>query len=163
MAADRETPTLADYAVTALSPVLIMALVGSLTFFLIEVCYAGQYTGRLMWTLFFFVFATVLVSRIAIEMHKGLAAAYGLALAFATFLALVKFVDYPADSGLAAWGPAINLGLMAVIWWSANKLTWDCTFIDEQRESSDAGLLEATGFEQPLADDPAEEYGSGSN
>ena len=105
MAADRETPTLADYAVTALSPALIMALVGSLTFFLIEVCYAGQYTGRLMWTLFFFVFATVLVSRIAIEMHKGLAAAYGLALAFATFLALVKFVDYPADSGLAAWGP----------------------------------------------------------
>src|SRR5437899_1353450 len=109
MPADRETPTLADYAITALSPALIMALVGSLTFFLIEVCYAGQYTGRLMWTMFFFVFATVLISRIAIEMNKGLAAAYGLALALATFVALVRFVEYPAATGLAAWGGAVNL------------------------------------------------------
>src|SRR2546421_3950390 len=154
MPSDREAPTLADYAVTALSPALIMALVGSLTFFLIEVCYAGQYTGRLMWTLFFFVFATVLVSRIAIEMTKGLAAMYGLALAFATFLALVKFVD-TEGTGLAAWGPATNLGIMAVIWWSANKLTWDCTFIDENLDDSGKGLLEEVGLNSgPAAAEP---------
>src|SRR2546429_3668722 len=113
MPADREAPTLADYAVTALSPALIMALVGSLTFFLVEVCYAGQYTGRLLWTLFFFVFATVLVSRIAIEMEKGLATIYGVVLALVTFVALVKFVEYPADTGLAAWGGAVNFFPMA--------------------------------------------------
>ena len=41
--------------VTALSPVLVMLMVGSLVFFLVEVLYAGKYSGRLLYTLFFFV------------------------------------------------------------------------------------------------------------
>src|SRR5207248_7175005 len=57
--------TLADYVTIALSPALIMALVGSLIFFLLEVLYVGQYSGRMQWTLFFFVFGIVLVARIA--------------------------------------------------------------------------------------------------
>ena len=48
MAADREPPTLVDYVVTGISPVLIMLMVGSLVFFLVEVLYAGQYSGRLL-------------------------------------------------------------------------------------------------------------------
>jgi hypothetical protein len=37
--------TAADYMVIALSPALIMALVGSLCFFLIEVFYRGKMAG----------------------------------------------------------------------------------------------------------------------
>ena len=44
--------TLADYVIIALSPVLIMAMVGSLVFFLAEVFYTGQYSARLIYTLF---------------------------------------------------------------------------------------------------------------
>jgi hypothetical protein len=155
MAAERTPPTAADIMVTALSPALIMALVGSLVFFLVEVLYAGDYTGKLQWTFFFFVFGAVLVSRIAIQSDAAKAAAYGLALGGATFLALMRFVDIPSGHPLAGVAWLVNLGLIGVIWWSANKLTWDCTFIDEERESSDAGLLEAAGFERPVADDPA--------
>ena len=50
MAQDRQPPTAADYVITALSPALIMGLVGSLAFFLLEVGYQGQYTGRLAYT-----------------------------------------------------------------------------------------------------------------
>jgi hypothetical protein len=67
MAADRERPSLADYAVTAISPILIMLMVGSLVFFLVEVLYEGQYSGRLLYTMFFFVMGAVLVARIAIH------------------------------------------------------------------------------------------------
>ncbi len=61
MASERVEPTLADYVVIVLSPALIMGLVGSLAFFLLEVMYRGQYEARLSWTLFFFVFGAVLV------------------------------------------------------------------------------------------------------
>jgi hypothetical protein len=157
MAAERTPPTAADIMVAALSPALIMGLVGSLVFFLIEVLYAGQYGGKLNWTLFFFVFGAVLVARIAIRIDAARAALYGLALGAVTFLALVRFADIPAGHQLAGFAWLINLGLIGVIWWSANKLTWDCTHIDEDQESSDAGLLEATGFERPVADDPSGE------
>ena len=36
-----------------------------------------------------------------------------------------------------------------MIWWSANKLTWDCTLIDEQEEDSGEGLLETVGLDKP--------------
>src|SRR5437764_11891916 len=100
MAADREPPTLADYAVTAVSPVLIMLMVGSLVFFLVEVLYAGQYSGRLLYTMFFFVFAAVLVARIAIQYDAARATVYGVVLAVVVFLALMSYVEYPPGSVL---------------------------------------------------------------
>ena len=71
MAAEREPSTAADLLVTALSPALIMLMVGSLVFFLVEVLYAGQYSERLIYTLFFFVLAAVLIARISIEMDAA--------------------------------------------------------------------------------------------
>src|SRR5919201_3511626 len=100
MAKDREPPTFVDYVVTALSPALVMALVGSLAFFLLEVLYAGQYSGRLQWTLFFFVFGSVLVSRIAISIDTTRARLYGMALGGAVFLAMMQFMAF-APGGLA--------------------------------------------------------------
>src|SRR3954470_3796694 len=116
MAPQRERPTAADVIVAALSPILIMGLVGSLVFFLAEVFYAGKYSGRLQYTLFFFVFGAVLVSRIAIEADAGKAWMYGLALGAAVFLALQRFVEYPPDSPVRHFNWLVNLGLMGVIW-----------------------------------------------
>jgi len=141
-------PTFADYIVTALSPTLIMGLIGSLVFFLVEILYAGKYEGRLLWTFFFFVIGIVLVARIAIETDAARATMYGLGLSVVSWIALQAFIEFPNDSTMAKFSGVINLFLMGVIWWCAHKLTWNCTFIDEQRPVSGKGLLSAAGFEQ---------------
>jgi len=151
MAAEREPPTATDYIVTALSPVLVMLMVGSLVFFLVEVLYAGRYSGRLLYTLFFFVVGAVLIARIAIEIDSGRASMYGLFLGGATFLALVRFVEYPGGGWIKSYGWLVNLGLMLLIWWSAHKLTWDCTHIDERQKGAGRGLLSAAGLESGAA------------
>ncbi len=158
MAAERESPSVADYVVTAIGPVLIMLMVGSLVFFLVEVLYAGKYSDRLLYTFFFFVAAAVLVARISIQYDAGRAAIYGVALAVVTYLALLAYVEYP-KGWLNSWGWLVNLGLLALVWWSAHKLTWDCTHIDEKRESSGRGLLSAAGLD---ADDKEESEASAS-
>jgi hypothetical protein len=145
MANDRQPPSAADYVITALSPALIMGLVGSLAFFLLEIGYQGQYTGRLAYTLFFFVFGAVLVSRIAITLDASRAWLYGLALGGAVFLAMTKYMEYPPGSSLAVFGWAINLGIIGVVLWSANKLTWDCTYVDEKEEDAGRGLMTEVG------------------
>ena len=156
MAADRDPPTAADVVVTAASPVLVMLMVGSLVFFLVEVLYAGLYSDRLLYTFFFFVVGAVLVARIAIQLDAARATLYGLGLGGATFLALMAYVEYPAGTPFQSMRWLVNLGLMLLIWWSAHKLTWDCTHIDENRDSSGRGLLSAAG----LGDEPAEEEAS---
>jgi hypothetical protein len=139
--------TLGDYVTVGLSPALIMALVGSLIFFLLEVLYAGQYSGRLQWTLFFFVFGIVLIARISIEMGGGKALMYGLAMAASVYFTLLAYIEYPPGSALAAFGWLINGGLIALAWWCAHRLTWDCTFIDDDVDASGKGVLEAAGLE----------------
>src|ERR1035437_5468344 len=127
--------TLADYLVISISPVLIMLLVGSLSFFLIEVFFQGEAVGSVRWVMFWFVMAVVLVSRIGIEQGKGQAAIYGLALAAATWLYLMRI------------RPAYFLGmiLLGIVWWCAHKLTWDCTLIDDDEDASGGGLLQTAG------------------
>ena len=144
--ARKESPAIADYIVIALSPALIMAMVGSLVFFLIDVLYEGQYSGRLEYTMFFFVIGAVLVARIAIEVDSRRAALYGLFLGGAAWVALQMYLQYPPGNLLAPYSGAVNLILMLIVWWSANKLTWDCTHIDEKRKSSGRGLLTQVGF-----------------
>ncbi len=148
---EKHRPTLADWIVTAISPALIVGLVGSLVFFLVEILYAGKYESRLLWTLFFFVVGIVLVARISIEIDAGRAAVYGLVLAGVSWIALMAFIEYPNDSHMAPFAPFINLFLMGVVWWCAHKLTWDCTFIDEKREASGQGILAAAGLEKRVA------------
>src|SRR5579871_3339913 len=140
--------TLADYVTIALSPVLIMALVGSLIFFLLEVLYVGQYSGRMQWTLFFFVFGMVLIARISIEQGGGKATLYGLVMALVVWFALQAFMEYPAGSPMKALGGAINIGLIAIAWWCAHRLTWDCTYIDDRVDATGKGVLEAAGLEE---------------
>jgi hypothetical protein len=135
MYATKPKKTLADYLVIGISPALIMLLVGSLSFFLIEVFFRGEAVGSVRWVMFWFVMAVVLVSRIGIEQGKGQAAIYGLALAAATWLYLMRI------------HPAYFLGmiLLGIVWWCAHKLTWDCTLIDDDEDASGGGLLQTAG------------------
>jgi hypothetical protein len=148
MSTSRQPPTAADIIVTAISPVLIMGLVGSLVFFLAEVFYAGRYEGRLLYTLFFFVVGAVLVGRVAVAVDQTRAWAYGGVLALVTFIALRMWVEYPDDSAMAPFKDLINVVLIGVVWWSSNRLVRDCTFIDENRPGSGKGLLAAAGWEK---------------
>jgi hypothetical protein len=132
MNSPKPAKTLADYMVIGISPVLIMLLVGSLSFFLVQVFYRGEAVGSVRWVAFWFVMAVVLVSRIGIEQGAGHAAVYGLALAGATWIYLVQI------------HPAYLLGviLLGTVWWCAHKLTWDCTVIDDDADASGSGLLQ---------------------
>lgn len=137
--AKRREKTLADYVVIAISPALIMTLVGSLVFFLLELSYRGDFELRVRWILFWFVMGAVLVARIAIQEGRDRGNMFGGALVLVVGLAVVRFVD------------AINViatcwVLLAIIWWCAWKLTWDCTLIDEDEDASGEGLLEAAGL-----------------
>lgn len=140
MARKRHLQSTADYLAIAISPVLIMLLVGSLVFFLQEVTYGGQYQERVRWVLGWFVFATVLISRIGIEFGKAHAATYAGALALACMAFISKFLDE------YLLGTAF---LMGVTWWCVNRLTWDCTVIDDNDDASGAGLLQQSGMDNP--------------
>lgn len=143
--------TSADYLAIAISPALIMALVGSLVFFLIEVMYTGEWAARLDYAFALFVFATVLIARISIEMGAERASLFALALGVAMFLALIRFVQHPSP-----FSHLINLALMAVVWFCAHKLTWDCTLIDDDEDSSGEGLMQRIGVDGPGDGEAAE-------
>jgi len=150
----RLRPTLADYLAIAVSPVLVMLLVTSLLFFLLEVSYQGRYGERLHFIFAAFVFAAVLTARIAIEQGRERARLFAVPLGLVTYMALRRFVQYEGDLGAYAW--AINLILLGVVWWCVDKLTWDCTHVDESRDTSDAGLLQTAGLEVRTTVGPAQ-------
>lgn len=141
MARTRLEKTLADYVVIAISPALIMTLVGSLVFFLLTVIYRGQFESRMHWILFWFVFGAVLVARIAIQEGRDRARLYGVVLCGAVAFGVMRFVD---DAVLIAWC------LLAVVWWCSSKLTWDCTLIDDSEDASGSGLLQSAGLDQAV-------------
>jgi hypothetical protein len=129
---DKPQKTLADYLVVAISPMLIMLLVGSLTYFLIQVFYRGDAVHGIRWLMFWFVLAIVLVSRIGIEQGKGHARFFGAALAGATWLYLAHMLKTPL----------LGAVLLAITWWCAHLLTMDCTLIKEDEDASGEGVLQ---------------------
>ena len=135
----RPRKSFADYAAIAICPVLIMLLVGSFVFFLVEIGYGGTHSGKLGWTLFWFVLAMVLITRIAIEKGYDHAGIYAFGLAAATGLVVTQYVN----NFFGAWC------ILGLIWWATNKLTWDCTLIDEEVDASGEGLLQAAKLEVP--------------
>lgn len=147
MASPRPQKTLADYLAIAVTPVLIMLLVGSLVFFLHEALYSGSYNSRLRWILFWFVFGSVLIARIAMESGRAQAGFFTLGLGGAVALAIMKFV--PGN-------PLVPIAFLALIWWCTDKLTWDCTLIDDSEDASGEGLLQVAGVaEEPELRDAA--------
>src|ERR1035438_1216794 len=125
--------TLADYLTIAVSPVLVMVLVHSLCFFLVEVFYRGEAAGGVRWVLFWFVLAVVLIARIGIEQGDGHAMIYGLFLAVATWIYL------------STVQPNVIFGalLLGLVWFAAHKITCNCTLIDDDADASGQGLLQS--------------------
>ncbi|RMF93423.1 MAG: hypothetical protein D6741_13695, partial [Planctomycetota bacterium] len=147
---ERPRRTEIDWILTVLNLALVMLLVGSLAFFLLEVFYQGRYSGRLHWIVGLFVFAVVLTSEIAIESGKERASLFAVPLGLATLLALQQFVQF---SGIpAAYSIVVNAAVLAVTWWSAARLTFDCVVLDDEDVDREGkGLLEKTGEEKKTA------------
>jgi hypothetical protein len=82
--------------------------------------------------MFWFVFAIVLVSRIAIEKTPEQAALYGIALAASVWIYLVR--THP--------GYLLGIILLAIVWFCAHRLVLDCTLIDDDDDASGEGLLQ---------------------
>jgi hypothetical protein len=144
--------TAIDYVTIVLSPVLIMGLVGSLVFFLLEVFYRidGPFKERLQYILGCYVFGAVLVGRIS--MHPEISDRhwlYGTILGFSAFLGMQAFVEYP--EGIRELSVPINFLLIVVVWWCSHRLAWDCTNVDEEADMSGEGVLQAAGLDQEHA------------
>ncbi|MCA9178226.1 MAG: DUF4129 domain-containing protein [Planctomycetales bacterium] len=133
--ARRLQKTLTDYLVLAITPGLLIVMIASLAFYLIACFYGGEHVVRLKVITFLFVMGAVLTARIAIEEGKEYASLFAFPLCGVVFLAAQRFVQL---------GVFLNLGLIALIWWSAGKLTWDSTVIDDSEGSTGEGLLETS-------------------
>jgi hypothetical protein len=155
VASDRPNQTAVDYVTIVLSPVLVMGLVGSLAFFLLEVFYKtdGPWRDRLQYILFCFVFGMVLVARISMNGEiASRAPLYGAILGFVTYLGMQSFIEYPP--GVRELSFLVNLIVIAVVWWCTNRLVWDCTNVDEETDMSGEGLLQASGIEEKTEPKP---------
>jgi hypothetical protein len=152
MARNRSRGTLVDYLVAAIEPALIMIMVGSLMFFLLDIWYEGSVLDRLRWILFWFVFGIVLITRVSMQIGTSLAKGYGLALGGA--VALVATM-------LTGFHPFL-LVVLGIVWWATHKLTFDCTLLDEDQDTG-VGLLQESGLDpSALADTSEEATGSTS-
>ena len=122
----------------AINPALIMAMVGSLVFFLLHLMYAGEFETRINYVFSLFVFATVLIARIAIEEGKEQALPFGLALAIAIGMVLLRF----------QLNVVLTVLLVSTVWWCVHRLTWDCTVLANDPEGPGHGLLRSIRLAQ---------------
>jgi Domain of unknown function (DUF4129) len=142
MARNRSRGTLVDYLVAAIEPALIMIMVGSLMFFLLDMSYTGDFVEQLRWILFWFVLGIVLITRVSMQIGSSLAKAYGVALGGAVALVASKLTGFQP----------ILLVILGIVWWATHKLTYDCTLLDEDQDAG-VGLLQETGLDpSTLAD-----------
>jgi hypothetical protein len=136
MARTRSRGNLVDYLVAAIEPALIMVMVGSLMFFLLDTWYEGPVLDRFRWILFWFVFGIVLITRVSMQIGSELAKGYGVALGGA--VAMVATM-------LGGFQPFL-LVVMGIVWWATHNLTLDCTLLDEDQDAG-VGLLQDSGLD----------------
>src|SRR5690606_8423702 len=107
------------------------------------------YQARITYVFAWLVFATVLIARISIEMGSERAAMYSVPLALAVFVVLQAFATYNT-----VLSPVINIILIALVWWCSHRLTWDCTFIEDEEDASGEGLLDRVGGDEEKVPPP---------
>lgn len=145
MASEKKArPESLDFLLAAIAPVFIIGMIGSLVYFIIIVCYEGPFTARLMWILGLYTVAAVLIARIAIEQSRQLAFAYMFALGAATLFVAPQFMTISGP--LAIFTFPILLGLLVLIAVLADRITFDCTSMNEQHRSTGIGLLQSLGL-----------------
>ncbi len=133
-----------DYFLAAIAPVFIIGMIGSLVYFLITVLYQGSHTERLMWILGLYTLATVLIARIAIEQSRQLAFAYMFALAAATLFVTPQI--FVVSGAMAIFSFPILFFLLVMVAVLADRITFDCTSMNEQVQSTGVGLLQSLGL-----------------
>ena len=138
MSGNRHIDNITELLIIVISPALVMLMVGSLCYFAINCFYAGSFDGRMYFATGLFVFAAVLISRISIEEGREYASMFAVPLSITTLLSLMKYTD--ADI-------LFLLPMVAFIWWSTDKLTWDCTVVDHKKDASGEGLLQTIGMD----------------
>ncbi|MEE2844137.1 MAG: DUF4129 domain-containing protein [Planctomycetota bacterium] len=142
--------TTIDYMVIAISPILVTCMVCSLALFLSAVFHPSPFESRINLVIIFYSVATVGIARISIEEGKDKAVLYAIPLALVTFIAFSIFS--PADGPLFYLAPFVRIGIIAITWWSAHKLTWDSTVIFDHEDSSGQGLLQKVGLDSDTRD-----------
>jgi len=97
-----------------------------------------------MWILGLYTFASVLIARIAMEQTRTYAMGYMVCLGLATLLVAPRFI---AIQGPMGW---LTLPLLVfflvLIAFLADRITFDCTSINEADASSGVGLLQSLGL-----------------
>src|SRR4029453_4200112 len=142
----RRTPeTLADYLVVAICPAVIMVLVGSLLYFLVEVFYQGEFELRTLWVVAMFVLGIRVLARLSMEEGYAYASMYGVPLGVLVGLALSRFVQFGGP--LAPISLLGNWALMGFILGFPEKRPWGCTLIDDAQDASGEGLLQQMGLD----------------
>ena len=132
--------------VIGISPALVAIMVTSLALFVSTVLNPSPFLGRFNFILIMYSVATVSVARISIEEGKERATLFGIPLAVVTMIAMSLMVQYEdAVKGMKLIYSAV---VIAITWWSAHQLTWDCTVIEENHDSSNQGLLQKIGLER---------------
>ena len=132
----RHVETLTDFLIVAISPALIIFLVCSLVFFLSDMFYDGSFPARMRFASALFVTAAVLIARISIEEGREYASFFALPLSLVTVLSMLKYTDASL---------LMVLPLVGFVWWATDKLTWDCTVVDDHKDTSGVGLLQTIG------------------
>ena len=140
----RARPESLDYLLAAIAPVFIFGMIGSRVYFIITVCYQGSYTERLMWILGLYTVAAVLIARIAIEQSRQVAFAYMFALGAATLFVTPQF--FVVSGAMAIFSFPILIVLLVLIAFLADRITFDCTSMNEQVQSTGIGLLQSLGL-----------------
>ena len=145
MASEKKArPESLDFLLAAIAPVFIIGMIGSLVYFIIIVCYEGPFTSRLMWILGLYTVAAVLIARIAIEQSRQLAFTYMFALGAATLFVTPQFMTISGP--LAIFSLPILIGLLVMVAVLADRITFDCTSMNEQQQSTGVGLLQSLGL-----------------
>ncbi len=114
-----------------------------LVFLLIVIACRGDFTVRLMYILGLYTFASVLVARIAIEQSRALSMLYTSVLGVATLFVVMQFVQFTGVFAIVAF--PLTIGFLVLIGFLADRITFDCTLIDDSEDSSGVGLLQSLG------------------
>lgn len=149
----RHIETLTGLVVVAISPALVMFMVGSLIFFATHCFYDGSFGFRLRIASGLFVIAAVLVSRISIEEGREYASMFAFPLSIVTILSMMRYTDV----GL------LSIPIVAFVWWSTDRLTWDSTVVDIEKDASGEGLLQTIGLDHNASKTSPESDGSNAN
>jgi len=142
--AGRLRPNWIDRVLTGFSPVLIGGMICCLVFFLITIVYSGDFTIRLMYILGLYTSASVLTARIAIEQSRATATTYSALLGIATLFVTMRFVQF--SGSFAPFAIPATIGFLVLIAFLADRITYDCTFIDDSSDGSNEGLLQSLGL-----------------